>query len=88
MKKYLIKKDIALEINTSEFKNGGKYPNPHIDIVSWYYQKGGRLITVGSDAHTPEYLAYHFEETASMLKKVGLRQYVVYHKRKPFFHDL
>lgn len=85
---YLIQKDIALEINTSGFKNGGQYPNPHFDIVSWYYQKGGRLITVGSDAHTPEYLAYHFEETASMLKKAGLCQYVIYQKHKPVFYDL
>lgn len=85
---YLIQKDIALEINTSGFKTEGRCPNPHLDILTWYRERGGELITIGSDAHTPDYIAYRFDSVADLLQKTGLRQYVVYRKHKPVFYDL
>lgn len=84
----LIRKDIALEVNTSGWKTEGRYQNPHVDILNWYCQKGGELVTVGSDAHSPEYLAYRFDEIVNLLKRTGLRQYAVYQKHKPVFYDL
>ena len=43
---------------------------------------GGELITVGSDAHTPEYLGYGFEQARELLKSCGFRYYTVFHHRK------
>ncbi len=86
--KFLIQKDIALEINTSGWKTKGKCQNPHEDILIWYKELGGGLVTIGSDAHTPAYLAYQFERVPDLMKKTGLSQYVVYHKHKPVFYDL
>lgn len=85
---FLIRKEIALELNTSGWKTEGRCQNPHQMILTWYRQLGGELITVGSDAHTPEYVAYKFNEAALLLKKTGLRQYVIYKKHKPVFLDL
>lgn len=85
---FLIQKDIALEVNTSGFKTEGRCQNPHLDILTWYHERGGELITVGSDAHTPDYVAYRFDSVADCLQKTGLRQYVVYQKHKPVFYDL
>lgn len=86
--KLLIQKDIALEINTSGWKTEGRCQNPHRSILTWYRELGGELITVGSDAHTPEYVAYNFDRAASLIEKTGLHQYVVYQKHKPVFYDL
>lgn len=85
---FLIQKDIALEINTSGFKTEGRCPNPHMDILTWYQEQGGELITIGSDAHKPEYMAFRFDQITDMLQKTGLRQYVVYQQHKPVFYDL
>lgn len=84
----LIKKDIALEVNTSGWKTTGRCQNPHFDILRHYVSLGGELLTIGSDAHTPEYISYRFSDLPAILKKAGLRQYCVYHKRKPVFFDV
>lgn len=84
----LIRKDIALEINSSGWKTKGRCQNPHFDVLTRYRERGGELITVGSDAHTPDYVAYRFQDVCEQMKKAGLRQYVVYQKHKPVFYDV
>ncbi|MCH5265011.1 MAG: histidinol-phosphatase HisJ family protein [Lachnospiraceae bacterium] len=83
----LIRKDIALEINTSGLKSSDM-PNPHLSVLTRYVQMGGELVTIGSDAHTPNYLGYQFERLPEWIKKAGLRQYVTYRARKPIFHSI
>lgn len=86
--RFIIHKDIALEINTSGWKKEGRCQNPHFEIIKRYVALGGQLITIGSDAHSPNYMAYQFEKLPALLKKAGLHQYCVYDKRKPVFLDL
>ena len=69
----LIQKDLALEINTSGFKTPLSRQNPHEKIIEWYLALGGEMVTIGSDAHSPEFLAFHFDEVAVLLKKYGIR---------------
>ncbi len=83
----LIRCDIAVEINTSGYRKG-PYPNPHPAILSWYRELGGEMVTVGSDAHTPELMASRFEGISALLKRTGLHQYVTFHQRRPRFHSL
>ena len=84
----LIQKDLALEINTSGFKTPLSRQNPHEKIIEWYLALGGEMVTIGSDAHSPEFLAFHFDEVAVLLKKYGIRQYTVFEKRTPVFYDI
>lgn len=84
---FLIRKDIALEINTSGLHSSKKMQNPHVDILQQYIALGGELITIGSDAHTPDNIATHFDEVSEIMKKIGLSQYCVYKQRKPIFYD-
>lgn len=84
----LIRHDRALEVNTGGFKYGLGHPNPHEDIIRRYREMGGRLITVGSDAHVPEYVGYEFGRTREILCSCGFREYTVYRGRKPEFVPL
>ena len=43
---------------------------------------GGELITVGSDAHAPEHIAYDFATAETILKETGFRYYTVFRERK------
>ena len=79
----LIRKDKALEVNTGGFKYGLGHPNPHEDIIRRYKELGGKLITVGSDAHAPEHVGFEFARTAEILKSCGFREYAVFEKKKP-----
>jgi len=86
--KILIEKGKALECNTGGFRYGLGHPNPCEDILCRYRELGGELLTVGSDAHSPEYLGFCFDRTAALLKHCGFSYYTVYHQRKPEFLPL
>ena len=78
---FLIKHDIALEINTSGLKKGYGLTNPHPLLIKRYYELGGRLISVGSDAHSQDALAYGFETLCDELKSYGFKEYAVFRAR-------
>ena len=84
----LIRKGKALECNTGGFHYGLGHPNPCEEILCRYRELGGELLTVGSDAHTPEYVGFDFKRTKELLKACGFSHYTVYHQRKPQFLTL
>ncbi len=84
----LIRHQKALELNTSPLKKGFPETNPGKAILKRYYELGGRLVTIGSDAHTPAAVAFGFDRAAALLSECGFRSYVTYEKRKPVRHDL
>ncbi len=79
----LIRKDIGLEINTAGYRYGLGAPNPCRNILLRYRELGGRLITLGSDAHSPEALGYGFGRAAALARECGFSSYYVYHNRRP-----
>lgn len=81
----LIQREKALEVNTSGIR--GIYDNlmPDLSIIKRYFDLGGRLITLGSDAHTPDRLGNAFRETAELLAEVGFSGYYHYEQRQPRF---
>jgi len=81
----LIKKDKGLEVNTSGLRNGIGKTHPNDTILRRYHELGGKIITLGSDAHRAEDLAGNFPEAANMLREIGFREIAFYRKRKPDF---
>lgn len=82
----LIRRDIGLEINTGSLRRNYPETNPSAAIAARYYELGGRLITVGSDAHYPEHVAADFDRAEAMLMSIGFREYAVFSGRKPSFY--
>lgn len=81
----LIKKDKGIEINTSGIRYGLGMPHPNIDIIKRYKQLGGKIITIGSDAHKIEDLGKDFDIASSILTASGFDEIAVFHNRKPEF---
>ena len=83
----LIRKDKALEINTSsigsQINKKAEYIMPDPDIIRRYIQMGGKLITIGSDAHTSDKIGQLFDRTALYLKSLGVHELFYYKNRKP-----
>lgn len=84
----LITNDKALEVNTAAYKFGLNEPNPSINIIKRYKELGGKLITIGSDAHIPEHLLIGYDSIKNLLIECGFKEYVVYKKRRPNFFSL
>ena len=85
----LIKKGKGIEINTGSLYKNMSYAHPHMDILKLYKEMGGEIITVGSDAHKPQYIGYDFETVArDMLKTLGYKYFCTFKNRKPEFNPL
>lgn len=88
----IVTKEKALEINTKSIqklaqKNAADImPDPK--ILKRYMDMGGKLITLGSDAHTPDGVGIYFKETAEYLKSLGITETVYYKGHKPYPEEL
>jgi len=79
--KILIERQIALEVNTARVGSDFDYTSPTFDIISEYYELGGRLITLGSDAHSSSNIANGFASVQNTLKSIGFREYFYFENR-------
>ncbi len=86
--KTLIEKGKGIELNTSGLKYGLGFAHPHMDILNRYRELGGEIITVGSDAHKPEHIAYDFLKVKEILLACGFKYYTEFRQRKPHFRQL
>ena len=59
--------------------------HPNIDIVKRYKELGGKIITLGSDAHKVCDLTSNFDKATDILEQCGFDELSVYHNRKPDF---
>ena len=84
----LISKGKGIEVNTGGFKYGLGHPNPTEDIIKRYRELGGEIITMGADAHVPEYVACEFDKTSQIIKNCGFKYYTVFKNRKAEFIPL
>lgn len=79
--KSIIEKDIALEVNTSAFNTLNDFM-PSKKIIKQYYNMGGRLITLGSDAHIAENASNHFDKAVKTIKEIGFENICYFQNRK------
>ena len=79
----LIDKGQGIEMNTSGLKYGLGHPHPQEKILKRYRELGGEIITVGSDGHQPEHLAYDWEKAPDILRACGFNYFTEFHGRKP-----
>ena len=83
--KHLIANGKALEVNAAGWKNGLPFAHPHPDILKRYKELGGEMLTIGSDAHKPEHVAYDFHKIKDYLESCGFKYYTEFRQRKPYF---
>ena len=72
----LIDRDIALEINVSTLWKGLGISLPTMELLKLYKDCGGKLITIGSDAHAPENLGKAIRKGYAILQTVGFNEVV------------
>lgn len=84
----LIRRDKALEVNTGAYRCGLRQPNPGVKILKRYRELGGKLITIGADAHKPEHVGLCFDQLSSLLKNLGYKEYAVFRRHIPTFYPI
>lgn len=81
----IIKNDIALEVNSSGIRKGLHVTMPSPRYVQLYHDKGGRMITVGSDAHRACEVGADIPQALSMLRGIGYSEICVFRRKQPIF---
>lgn len=78
----IIFRDIALEVNVSTLRKGLGFSMPDADILRLYRDRGGKLITVGSDAHSPADLGSCIADGFRLLESIGFDRVMVVKNRE------
>ena len=79
----------GIEVNTSSWHYGLSDTQPSRKILKLYKDLGGKIITVGSDAHSTKYLADHIKDAYAILKdEIGFTEFTTFDHMKPVFHTL
>ncbi len=86
--KILIQDGKGIELNTSSRHYGLKDTMPSRDILKLYHSLGGKIITIGSDAHNPEYVGDYIKDAQRTLKEIGYTEIYTFEKHIPIPHPL
>ncbi len=86
--KAVIESGITLECNTSGLRQTMGECLPNRDLLSFYYELGGRDISVGSDAHHAMHISANFAEATQMLRDIGFKYVARFEQRNKYFDAL
>ena len=83
--KKIIKKGKGIEINTSGLRQTTGETLPGFDVIKIYKELGGKILTIGSDAHNPEDLGKGIHHAYEMATAAGFKYITVFTNRQPEF---
>lgn len=84
----LISRGKGIELNMAGLKYGLGHAHPTMDTLKRYKELGGEIITLGSDGHAPEQIAWEFGKAPEILKEAGFNYFTVFKNRKPEFKKI
>lgn len=82
----LIRKDKGIEVNTSGMGRSGVYL-PSREYVQRFHELGGKIVTVGSDAHTASRVGENCTDAARMVAEI-FGYVCTFENRQPIFHKI
>lgn len=82
----LARKGKGLEVNTSGVDRCGDFL-PGADILRRFHDLGGRIVTIGSDAHTADRVGQYVPQALAMVREI-FGTVCTFERREPVFHAL
>ena len=81
----VIRNGKGIELNTSGYRQTYGKPFPDAELLRLYRDLGGKLLTLGSDAHKPEDVGAGIAEGAALAKSVGFDRIAYYMRHDPCY---
>lgn len=85
---FIVKNEKGLDLNSKALSNDAPMSNPCPEALKRYKEMGGRIITFGADAHTPEGVALCFDKIERIALEAGFSEYYTFDGRRPIPHKL
>jgi histidinol-phosphatase (PHP family) len=73
---------VGFEINTSGLRQTPRTSMPGPPVVRWYADRGGRLITTGTDSHAAQTVGAGLTKTLHMLTLCGIDSVASFRRRE------
>ena len=74
--------NIPPEINTSTLRDSVGEPMPAQWTIDQYVELGGKIMSIGSDAHRSDHIGANFEEATAILKQAGIEAEAIFTNRE------
>lgn len=78
----MIARGVGFEINTSGLRQTPKTSMPGPAVVRWYVERGGHLITTGTDSHAAQTIGAGVAKTLEMLELNGIEAVASFRQRQ------
>jgi histidinol-phosphatase (PHP family) len=81
----IIQKNKGIELNTSGFRYGLGVMHTRLELLTLYKNLGGKIITLGSDAHYLKDYQKDFDAAIRLLRAAGFTEVAQFEDRKSRF---
>jgi histidinol-phosphatase (PHP family) len=78
----VVERGKGIELNTSPLRRGQPEPCPSLEVLRWYRELGGEILTLGSDAHSPAAVGSHLDVAMEMAKAAGFERLATFRHRQ------
>jgi histidinol-phosphatase (PHP family) len=78
----IIERNMVLEINTAGFRKSLSNTMPDPIILKWYYEMGGKQISIGSDAHQVNQVGEFLDKALDIITSIGFKTVTSLEKRE------
>ncbi len=81
----VIENGCGIELNTSGLRQKYGKPFPTMEYIKMYHDMGGKILTLGSDAHRKDDIGKGIEEGLKIAKEAGFSYLCYFKRREPVF---
>lgn len=78
----------GIELNVSGYRQAMKTPMPPEELLLLYHNMGGKILTIGSDAHWCQDIGSGIREGKALAKKCGFSYLTRFDHREPFRQEI
>jgi histidinol-phosphatase (PHP family) len=78
----IVERGKGIELNTSPLRLGQPHPCPSLQILHWYRELGGEILTLGSDAHSPSAVGAHLDVAMEIARAAGFQHLATFSRRR------
>lgn len=84
----VVRRDKGIELNVSGLRQAMKTTMPTPEILQLYHDCGGRILTIGSDAHRAADIGAHLTDGLDIARSCGFTEIASYTRRAPVFRSI